>query len=121
MTIPGGPHPGDTLRALNAPRRIWVVANANARPSQLKIRGQLLTVREIQDRWRIHDEWWRREISREYFRVVVDAGRIHTVFHDLIEGGWYLQTAATAKNEPEPVSVLAPQPARKSNSASTAG
>jgi hypothetical protein len=68
-----------------------------------------VAVAEISDRWRIDDEWWRKEISRMYFQVVLAGGRIVTVFQDLIEGGWFLQTTATPRDSAEPLEVLAPR------------
>jgi hypothetical protein len=63
---------------------------------------------EILDRWRIDDEWWRQEVSRMYFQVVLAGGAILDLFHDLIQGGWYLQTAASPVEKAEPVQVLTP-------------
>jgi hypothetical protein len=48
-------------------------------------------VEAIRERWRIDDEWWRQAISREYRTVVLNDGRVVTLFHDLIEGAWYVQ------------------------------
>ena len=82
----------DRLRPLNLPRPIQVDAGGG---SPVRVGGWAV---EILDRWRIDDEWWRpASISRMYFRVVLDGGQVLTIFHDLIEGGWYLQTAATPR------------------------
>lgn len=45
----------------------------------------------VRERWRIDDEWWREPISREYHVVVLDDGRVLTLFHDLTDDGWYAQ------------------------------
>jgi hypothetical protein len=45
----------------------------------------------VRERWRIDDEWWRETISREYREIVLDDGRIVTLFHDLADGLWYAQ------------------------------
>lgn len=108
-----------------------------------QVTGDRVPVLEILDRWRIDDEWWRKEISRMYFHLVLAprlAGRpdgvriseetppsltprqaqgnplprkggrglVLTIFHDLIEGGWFVQTVATPRQKAEPVHVLAP-------------
>ncbi len=44
-----------------------------------------------------------------YFRVVLAGGRVLTVFQDLIESGWFLQTTATPRSSIEPLDVLAPR------------
>jgi hypothetical protein len=48
-------------------------------------------VEVIRERWRIDDEWWREPISREYLSVVLDDGRLITLYHDLSDGLWYAQ------------------------------
>jgi hypothetical protein len=64
---------------------------------------------EILDRWRIDDEWWRQEISRLYYHVALEGGRLVTLFNDLIGGGWFLQTTATPRKQGEPLHVLTPR------------
>jgi hypothetical protein len=80
-----------------------------------------VAVSSILDRWRIDDEWWRpapqgaptesgrKPISRMYFHVMLASGQIVTLFQDLIEGGWFVQTTATPRRQLEPVAVLAPR------------
>lgn len=46
----------------------------------------------VREAWRIDDEWWRRPISRDYRAVVLDDGRPVTLYHDLLDGRWYVQT-----------------------------
>jgi hypothetical protein len=46
-------------------------------------------VAAVQDRWRIDDEWWRdAPLSRMYWQVRLESGRVATVFQDLIGGAW---------------------------------
>jgi hypothetical protein len=68
-------------------------------------------VEEVVERWRIDDEWWRKEISRMYHRVLLVDGRLMTVFQDLVEGHWYLQAVASARRKAEPVDALVPRTA----------
>jgi hypothetical protein len=50
------------------------------------------TVAEVQDRWRIDDEWWReRPIARLYHALLLDDGSPLVLYHDLIEEQWYEQ------------------------------
>ena len=65
-------------------------------------------VTQIIDRWRIDDEWWRKAVARLYFHIVLANGAVVTIFHDLVEDGWFLQTTAMPVEQPEPVEVLAP-------------
>jgi hypothetical protein len=56
------------------------------------IEGALREVAAVQDRWRIDDEWWREApVSRMYYELQLDGGRVATVYRDLVEGGWWLQ------------------------------
>jgi hypothetical protein len=48
-------------------------------------------VEVVRERWRIDDEWWREAISREYHDVVLDDGRVVTLYHDLSDDLWYAQ------------------------------
>ena len=80
-------------------------------PSKGRGQGGGVPVLEVLDRWRIDDEWWRKEISRMYFHVMLapqEAPLLLTIFHDLIGGRWFAQTAATPLEKAEPVHVLAP-------------
>jgi hypothetical protein len=45
----------------------------------------------VRERWRIDDEWWRRTISREYRTIVLDDGKVITLYHDLLDGAWFAQ------------------------------
>jgi hypothetical protein len=62
-------------------------------PVRLLIKERWFVIRQWRDRWRIDDEWWRgEEISRMYFRVLLEDGREITIFRDLVNKRWYLQS-----------------------------
>jgi len=85
------------LRLLNAPVAVDVEADARGRPRAVRRRSWSAPrpVAEVQDRWRIDDEWWReRAISRLYQAVLLADGTLVVLYHDLIEGGWYEQRSA---------------------------
>jgi hypothetical protein len=48
-------------------------------------------VETVLEMWRIDDEWWRREISREYFEVMMEGGKRVVLFQDLHTTDWYMQ------------------------------
>ena len=62
-----------------------------ARPHAVFRRGRWRRVASILEVWRVDDEWWRDEISRRYFSVVLDTGEHLTLFQDLIKWDWYTQ------------------------------
>ena len=83
----------DPLRPVNQPVPIEMDDKDGDSPVRLCVKRRWLAVSEWQDRWRIDDEWWRgEEISRMYFKVLLDDGRGFTIFQDLITNGWYQQT-----------------------------
>ena len=54
--------------------------------------GRRLAVERIEDVWRIDDEWWREEVSRLYYRLLLEDGRPLIVFHDLVREQWCEQS-----------------------------
>jgi len=47
----------------------------------------------IEDRWRIDDEWWRREpVSRLYFSTCLASGHRLVLYKDLTDNRWYRQS-----------------------------
>jgi len=82
------------IRPLNAPIAIRVTEDSGE-PRAIIIERSELQVTNIEDRWRVDDEWWRgRPVSRLYFHVLLEDGRHATVFHDLINDHWYQQRYA---------------------------
>jgi len=83
-----------TLRTLNGARPVSVQISAAGVPVAIRRPDwpDLRAVLEIQDRWRIDDEWWRqRPISRLYYQLLLDGGLLLTVYHNLAAGGWFEQ------------------------------
>ena len=83
----------DRLRAVNEPRPVAVEMDANGLPTTVgwadgPMGGQIECINEV---WRIDDEWWRKQISRLYFEVMLDGGKRIVLFNDLISNEWYMQ------------------------------
>lgn len=72
-----------------------VETDAEGRPAAVALpdssRRSLRLVEAVRESWRIDDEWWRRPISRAYWEVVLEPGRVVTLYRDLVDGRWYLQ------------------------------
>ena len=50
------------------------------------------SVRKVVDLWEVDTEWWMPEPARRrYWRLVVDGGKLLTVYRDLATGEWYQQ------------------------------
>lgn len=81
------------LRLLGQPRLVGVRTNEEGEPLHVRLPGRpARRVAAVREAWRIDDEWWRRPISRDYRAVVLDDGRPVTLYHDLLDGRWYVQT-----------------------------
>lgn len=79
------------LRPLNQARPIHVEADESGEPQAVVLGRERLAVAAVQDRWRIDDEWWREEVSRLYFSLLLEDGRVVTVYQDLIGLRWARQ------------------------------
>ncbi|HWV23783.1 MAG TPA: hypothetical protein VNZ58_06315 [Thermomicrobiales bacterium] len=78
------------LRTLNEPRPIQV-ETLDDRPVALIEKEVRHRITQIQDTWIIQDEWWRQELFRQYYELLLDNDTRRTVFHDRIADRWYEQ------------------------------
>jgi hypothetical protein len=90
-----------------------VRADPAGRPTGVRWRGRWVAVTSINDTWRIDDEWWRKEISRLYFQIILAGDRPLIVFHDLIGGGWYAQSDIAQVRAAASLRALVPADARR--------
>ena len=80
------------LRPLNQPRPIDVETNESSTPAVVSLSGYRCEVETVLETWRIDDEWWRKQpVSRTYWRVLLEDGRMMDVYHDLARRCWYRQ------------------------------
>ena len=92
LTAPRGQKSAGTLRRLNTPRSVEVRIGAAGGPSELRRTGRWLEVVEVLDRYRTDDRWWTAEpLFRTYYELLLEDGRVVTVFCDLVGRGWYEQ------------------------------
>lgn len=84
------------LRPLNRPRPTRVETDSDGVPTAVHLSRRRLAVESALETWRIDDEWWRdTPISRTYWRLLLEDGRIVDVFRDLTrpsQKGWARQT-----------------------------
>jgi hypothetical protein len=80
------------LRPLGQPHTVDVRTDGDGEPTHIRLQGRpARRVAAVRETWRIDDEWWRSPISRDYRSVVLDDGRLVTLYHDLLDGRWYAQ------------------------------
>lgn len=79
------------LRPLNQPRAVKVETDRGGLPRSVLLEGRRRRVEVIRETWRIDDEWWRRSVSRLYHEVVLEDGRLVTLYHDREDGSWHVQ------------------------------
>jgi len=60
-------------------------------PLAFEWRGQVHRVLHLGNRWRVHLEWWRVEIWREYFQVETHSRLTCVIYSDLLTDKWYLE------------------------------
>jgi hypothetical protein len=78
------------LRALNEPRPIKVLTEHDL-PVAILRKDDRDAVEKVQDTWIVQDEWWRQEIDRQYYNLLLRNGTVCTVYHDRIADTWYEQ------------------------------
>lgn len=77
-------------RLFRQPRQIAVKTNDQGEPVTIYRNGRREQVVSADKRWRVKDNWWRQEVSREYFQIETASGLVGEIYHDLLSGLWYL-------------------------------
>jgi protein ImuB len=81
------------LRSLNRPRAANVKAAESGEPAALHVSGRRIGIESVLEVWRVEDEWWReRPVSRMYYRVILEDGRVVDLYRALGSGRWYRQS-----------------------------
>ena len=93
-------HPGTTvgthgLRPLGLPQPRQVQVDGLGLPHAVMLRDRLVAAERVEEVWRLSEAWWREDpIARTYVRLLLDDGRLLTLFHDdtcTPDDGWYEQ------------------------------
>ncbi len=81
-----------TFKPLNTPEPVNIEEDSTGSPVAVKIKRRVAII-AIENRWRIDDEWWRREpVSRLYYTVLLTSGRRLVFYKDLTSNCWYRQS-----------------------------
>jgi hypothetical protein len=69
-----------------------VRAGAEGAPVAFRRADRWLEVIELLDRYRTDDRWWTpAPVSRTYYEIELDDGRVATLFRDETDGSWWQQ------------------------------
>ena len=90
------PSIGGSYQPLNMPIAVQVLSNTSGYPMSISEtrnhRAAPSKVEQVIDVWELDDEWWRAtSIRRRYFRLLMETGRVMTVFRDLASDEWFRQ------------------------------
>ncbi len=81
----------DTYKPVNMPEPMKIEESASGGPLAVSIKRRQAVI-AIEDKWRIDDEWWRKEpVARLYYNVLLASGQRLVLYKDLFSSGWYQQ------------------------------
>jgi hypothetical protein len=84
-------------RPVNAPVRLPVQVDHAGEPRAIVPPGphgrrRPVPVAQVSERWRVDEGWWGpHPLSRMYYRLALDDGRLVTVYRDLVDETWWAQ------------------------------
>lgn len=80
----------DPLRYLSRPRPVRVISAPGGAPYAVELDGRRRAVVAVRDEWLVQDRWWTDQpVDRRFYELVLEPGRIVTVYRDLRDGGWF--------------------------------
>ncbi|HWH24152.1 MAG TPA: hypothetical protein VNW68_04560 [Candidatus Limnocylindria bacterium] len=68
---------------------IGVELDSAGEPCRLRWEGGSERV-EVCNRWRVDEAWWRRPVSRDYYKLAGER-LLALVYRDLLDGSWHLE------------------------------
>ena len=77
-------------KLLEKPEELRVTTNIEGTPLSINRNGKVERVTRIYQQWRVSEQLWAQEISKNYFRVRTGKGFIYDVYHDVTSNLWYL-------------------------------
>lgn len=77
-------------RLLEKPEELRVRVNMQGVPLTIVRDGEKLRITKVYEQWRVTEEWWGKEVSRNYFKVKTNKGLVYDIYRDMPGGSWYL-------------------------------
>ena len=78
-------------RLWSIPKLIKVLVNQEGDPAVLFWRGRRDLVLDVGNHWRVEEDWWRKEIARDYYQIETRGGLLCVIYRDLVSGEWYME------------------------------
>jgi hypothetical protein len=75
---------------LEKPEELKVSVNMQGVPLTLVRNGDNQRITKVYQNWRVAEEWWGKEVLRNYFKVKTSRGLVYDIYRDMPGGGWYL-------------------------------
>ena len=76
-------------RLLGHHPQVKVELDTNGQPSIVRWEGGSEAV-EVCNQWRIEEAWWRRPVSRDYYKLA-GPRLLALVYRDRVDGTWHLE------------------------------
>ena len=93
VQVPVDPLGREGFRPVSTPIAIEVREGSDGEPIAARIGNRWHRIAHVEDAWSF-DLWWMpRPMTRTYYRVSREDGRLLTMFLDHMDGCWYRQTA----------------------------
>ena len=81
----------EATKPVNVPVPVRVEESTAGEPQVVRL-PRRHRVAAIVDKWRLDDEWWRREpVSRLYYDVLLASGERLVIYRDILKGAWFKQ------------------------------
>lgn len=77
-------------KLVEKPEELKVSVNMQGMPLALVRDGEKERITKVYQQWRVSEEWWGKEITRNYFRVKTNKGLVYDIYRDMPAGSWYL-------------------------------
>jgi len=75
---------------LEKPEELRVRVNIQGVPLTLVRDGEKQRVTKVYEQWRVAEEWWGKEILKNYFRVKTSRDVVYDIYRDMLNDCWYL-------------------------------
>jgi hypothetical protein len=77
-------------RILEKPEELKVRVNVRGVPLNMVRDGEKERITKVYEQWQVSEEWWGKEILKNYFRVKTNRSVVYDIYRDTLNDCWYL-------------------------------